>query len=125
MKNANIHIKLEAPEVISLKRDILLAEKDILESAGYLKRYEFLKKEEFLLKSKIRKDLVLLDSLIKATEAYLPPVEKETAIKESHEEKFIPGKKKKTDSVVEKKKSQIEKEIEDIREKLAALGVSE
>jgi hypothetical protein len=127
MKNASVHIKLEAPEVISIKKDVLLAEKDLLESIKYLKRYELLRKDEFLVKAKIRKELAALNSLIKAAEFYLPKEEKrflkqEAALKEPLK---LSGKKKSESGLIEKKKGQIEKEIDEIREKLAALGVSE
>lgn len=125
MKNANVHVKLENEEAIAINREALLAEKELLEAVKSLKRYEALRKEEFSLKSKLKKDLAALASLVKETESCLPKDEEaEEEIKQAKEKQKAKAHIKPA-KVKEGKKTELENEIDDIRAKLAALGVSE
>ena len=120
MSAKNIHIKLEYPETISMKKDMLLLEKDFLEIMKYAKNFEELKKKEFLVKSKLKKDLALLESAISSAESHLPMEEIE--VKQEKHEKNQAMHTLKTGKTFEKKKSDVERQIDEIREKLARLG---
>ncbi len=121
----SLHVMIEHDDAIKAKKDILLIEKDLLETIKCTRSYNSLRKQELVLKEKIRKNITILNTLIHGIEYNLP---KDTV--NYHEEQ---GKKtkeivrevvkiQKKSSVHENKKSEIEQQIEDIREKLARLG---
>lgn len=123
----SIHLKLEYPEAVSLKRDALLFEESLLKMISRIRNYDALKKREFALKSKIKKDLVALKNLVTSIEATLPK-EEIKAIGEKYRTEEIKKELKKEMRVEkeerlvkEKKMSDIEKELEEIRAKLARL----
>lgn len=119
---SNIHIKLEQPEAVSIKKNILFVEKDLLESAKHIKAYSSLRRQEFIFKSKLKRDFGILNNLIKSMESELPQEELEEAAKVPKSE--IKSEKKKQPSqkhVIEEKKNSIEAQINEIRAKLAQL----
>jgi hypothetical protein len=126
MGNNSIHIKLDASEAVSLKRNILLVEKELLETARYIKEYNNLRKKEFVLKARVKKDLGILGNLITGIESHLPIGEAQIAEK-NMKKTNIKNELKRIEKPIfkEKKKSDIEDQIEEIRSKLAALGGSE
>jgi len=125
---SSIHIKLEYPEAVSLKREALLFEESLLKIIGKIRAYNALKKKEFALKSKIRKDLIALKNLVSSIETTLPK-EEVKAIGEGYRTEEIKKEIKKETKVLreegitkERKMSDIEKQLEEIRAKLARLG---
>jgi hypothetical protein len=124
---SNIHIKLEYPEAVSIKTNMLLAEKELLESAVHIKNYNSLKVKEFNLKNQIKKEILSLNNAILALENHLPKEEAEEVMKEevkALKTKKISLKKKPEDSTIEVRKSNVEQQIDEIREKLVKLGKS-
>ena len=120
MGNNSIHIKLDYPEAITIKKNMLLVEQDLLETSRYIKNYNSLRNKEFVLKTKVKKDLGILKNLISSIQANLPIEEaemtKEKVQKEvRHVEKPVKLKTK------EIQKSNVENQINEIRAKLAAL----
>lgn len=121
---SSIHIKLEHPEVIGLKKDILMLEKGLLETLIHAQNYNALRKREFMLKNEIKKDLNKIILLITELENEMPREELKEVLegktsKEVVKEKVKEYKKKQI--AYDKKKREIEKQIEDIRAKLAIL----
>jgi hypothetical protein len=57
---SNIHIKLEQSEAVSIKKNILFVEKDLLQTAKHIKVYGSLRKQEFIFKSKLKRDFGIL-----------------------------------------------------------------
>ena len=126
--SGNIHIKLDHLEAVSIKKEALLCEENLLNIVGHIRSYDSLKKKEFTLKVKIKKDLASLKSLIISLESDLPKEEvKEVGQKYKTEEirKGLREKeevKKVTKNKEEHKLSDVEREIIEIRKRLANLG---
>lgn len=121
--SGSIHIKLEGSEAVNLKKNTLFLEKELLESVKHLREYGSLRKKEFIIKSQIKKDVNDLIKLISEVEETLPKEEAKEAIKK---EKPIEEKIKKSEAldkkiIKEKRKSDIEQEIDEIRRKLSML----
>ena len=120
----SIHIKLEHPEVIDLKRDILLLEKGLLETLLRAKNYTAFRKKEFMIKNDLKKRFDEVAVLITELENMMPKEElhellqgktpKEVVKKEAKEHK-------KKAKIEDKKKREIEDQIAEIRAKLAIL----
>lgn len=122
----NIHVKFEYPEAIAVKKEILLLEKDLLEATVHLKNYEMLKKKEYLLKSGAKKDFAALNTLVMSVEAELPEDESDFEVEKYEKQMEVKEVRKKSEKrVVERKRSEIETELDSIKEKLAALDASE
>jgi hypothetical protein len=118
----SIHIKIDYDQAITMKKDILVTEKELLETAKHMKAYDSLRKKEFLIKNRLKKDIEILYKLINSVEGDLPKEElsqtANRAIKTVLKEKIeIPKK-----VTIEAKRNNIEKQIDEIREKLARLG---
>jgi hypothetical protein len=121
----SIHIKLEYPQAISIKRDMLLIEKNFLEALKYIKNYNNLRKKEFIIKNKLKKDLEILGKHLLAIENDLPREEAVDIMKKIPKTgsfKNLTRKIKEKPRTLETKKSSIEMQIDEIREKLARLG---
>jgi len=126
--HSSIHIKLDNDEAVNLKKNMLLLERDLLESVKFIRNYEALRKKEFLLKSKVKRDLVMVHALINSAELDLPKEEHEfehEAKEYTHEAEGKELSKIKKSRIIEHKKSDIERQIDEIREKLSRLGVQE
>jgi len=52
-----VHIKFNRPEAIQSKRDLLFAQRSILELLKHIKRYHLLRKKELVLKEKANKKI--------------------------------------------------------------------
>jgi len=133
----SIHIKLEYNEALMLRRDVLLLEKDLLESMKSIKNYESLRMEEFTIKAKMKKDIEALEKAMDSLESDLPRQELEEVEAEERRERIgeekagerelkkemknITGKRAQPKEV-HKRKSEIERQIDEIKAKLAQLG---
>jgi hypothetical protein len=118
----SIHLKVDYDEAVSMKRDSLILERELLQTIGHIKTYNLLRKKEFMLKNQIKKDLGAIESSLKQLTECLPieeihmlPKKAETKIKAQI---MAPRERR----VIESKQSEVEKELEDIKRKLAMLG---
>jgi hypothetical protein len=119
---SNIHIKLEQPEAVSIKKNILFVEKDLLETAKHIRVYSSLRRQEFIFKNRLKKDFAILNNLIKSMESELPQEELEMATRVPKGETKIEKKKPASQKqVTEEKKNSIESQLNEIRAKLAQL----
>ena len=119
----SIHIKVEYPEAVESKKNMLIVEKGMLEAVRRMRTYDALRKREFAIKLDIKKNFANVITLISAIESHIPREETEFT-KEGYkrELKVKEIKKKFQKQIVAQKKSEIENQIEDIRAKLAKLG---
>ena len=116
----SIHIKLERDEAINIKRNALILEKELLETIKYIKAYNALRKREFLIKAKIKKDFALLTSAIQHIQSILP-IEELGYVKKDLKQ-VISHAVKKSPQTIEKRQTDIDRELQEIKEKLARLG---
>ena len=120
--SGSIHIKLEHSEANDLKKNTLFIEKELLESVTHLREYGALRKKEFIVKTQVKKDVAALVELISDVESLLPKEAKEAIKKDEPKEQVMPNPEKQMKKIVrEKRKSDIEQEIDDIRKKLSML----
>lgn len=120
------HIKLDYGDSLSSKKQLLSSELNILNIIRILKTYKLLKKKEFIERNKLKTNITSLKTKINFILSTFPEQEKKEIIKNSQ---IIPKKIQKTPKVKSKnvqktptKKDQIEKELEDIKSKLAKLS---
>jgi len=123
----SIHIKIDYDKAVLLKKDTLLVEKNLLEIVQHTRTYNKLRKEEFILKSLVKKRMLEIFELVKEIQPMLPTEELRRARlmdkKENHEILIKTTEKKaKKPLISEKKRNNIESEIEEIQAKLARLG---
>jgi hypothetical protein len=119
----SIHLKIDYDEAISIKRDSLILEKELLQTIGHIKSYNDLRRKEFMLKNQIKKDLAIIESSLKQISECLPIEElnmlpKKTESKSQMKRIMIPRERR----VIESKQTEVEKELEEIKRKLAMLG---
>ena len=125
--NESLHVKIEREDAVTVKKYILTSEKDLLETIRYTRNYNLLRKQELILKEKMQKELANIHALVQAIEANLPKERlhyqdtEEKAQKSAITQKITKSTKKRT-QVTEKHKSEVERQIDDIRERLAALN---
>jgi len=126
--SGNIHIKLDYPEAVSIKKEALLCEENLLNIVEHIRNYDSLKKKEFALKVKIKKDLASLKSLVVSLESDLPKEEVKGLGKKYRTEEIRKDIKTKKEEIKETKKKEehkltdVEKEIIEIRRRLANLS---
>jgi len=123
----SLHVKIEREDAIEIKKNILTSEVDLLETIKYTRNYNLLRKQELILKEKMQKELSVLHTVVKAIESNLPKEglhyqdAEEKAEKAAQIQEIVKGKKKQS-KVIEKHKTELENEIDSIRERLAQLG---
>lgn len=121
--NESLHVKIEYDDAVLIKKDILLSEKDLLETIRYTRNYNTLRKQELTLKENLKKQLETLNLLVHEIEKNLP---KESVHygeeKPSSQSLEASETKRKVKKAVEAKKTEIENQIDDIRARLASLG---
>jgi hypothetical protein len=121
--HGSIHIKIEYPEAVESKKNMLILEKSMLEIVNHVRAYDNLRKKEFAVKTQIKKSFTELAGAIAAIESHMPREESEfTQEGYKKERKIIEITKHAKKKEVEHKKSEIERQIEDIRSELARLG---
>ncbi len=112
----NIHIKLEYGEALYAKKELLSMQLNLLEFQKKFKDYKNSRKRELILKGKLRKELSSLKQEIDNMEEALPKEEGEGL-------KLLKRRTRKKYKRTEKKGQRgIERELQEIKEKLAALG---
>lgn len=120
----SVHIRLDYPQAVNLKRETLLLEKSLLQIINCSRAYNQLRKKEFIIKSKVKKSLEEIEKILFALDQDLP---QEDLIEMGLEN---PKSKLRTQEIfsktpkirIEKKKSDIEVQIQEIQDKLARLG---
>lgn len=110
-----IHIKFNRNEAIQSKKDLLLAQRELLEILRHIKRYHLLRKKELTLKSKARKKLQEVNRDVSGLKKMLPKFKKPEILKEEKEEE----KKKEQPEKIDH--SNIDQELEEIQRKLQEL----
>ena len=121
--HGSIHIKVEYPEAVEGKKNMLILQKGMLEIVSHMRAYDNLRKKEFAVKSQIKKDFAELASAISAIESHMPKEESEFT--HEHYKKEIRVKemtKQVKKKQVEQKKNEIERQIDSIRSELSRLG---
>lgn len=140
-KNNLIHIKLDYPEAIDSKRDVLMTQRDLIKIAQALKNYRALRLKELQLKSELAKKLKSAHNNINKLKHLLPKVQIPKILKKHEEEvkskrelkelevkKQKPKKEKKIKGKSKEKvpkktpTDDLEKQLMDIQEKLNRLG---
>jgi len=121
----SIHIKIDYGKAVLLKKDTLLIERNLLEIIQHTRMYNKLRKEEFILKTLIKRRMLEIGELVKAIQPILPTEELRQAklLKTvPKKERIIDNKEKKVRRTIpERKRSDIESQIEEIQAKLASL----
>lgn len=112
-----IHIKFNHPEAIKSKKDLLFAQKEILEILKHVKKYHLLRKKELTLKVKARKRLQEINKDLTHVKKDFPKLKIPDILKE--EEKT-----EEKDKLEKIDHSNIDKELEEIQKKLAKLEQS-
>jgi hypothetical protein len=115
----SIHVKLDYNEALNLKKSALMIEKELLETAKNLKNYNMLRKKEFLIKAKIKKDMLFLENQLTFLSRMLPfhelgNFQKAEKLSSEKTAKQVPEK-------IEKIHRSIDIELQEIKEKLARL----
>ena len=113
MKNQNlIHVRLEEDEALDAKRDLLISEENLLEAIKSMKKYFMLRKEELRLKIRLQKNIKEFGSSVKKLENSFPEMEKTPALK----------KQRKPKEKEEVQDRNLESELDEIKNKLRAIG---
>ncbi|MFH1358454.1 MAG: hypothetical protein ABIH37_01035 [archaeon] len=106
------HVKIEYEEALSAKKEILSSQIDLLNIQKKMRDYKALRKKEFSLKNKLKSDFSSLKSKINTFTTTLP-----------EDEPYLKASSKKKQKIIEKDQPKdIQKELEEIREKLSKLG---
>ena len=72
MATSTVHIKLEQPEAIGIKRDVLTSEMELLKIIRIMRKYKILRMRELRLKEKLRKNMSTSVTNIKKLQIMLP-----------------------------------------------------
>lgn len=113
-----IHIKFDRPEAVQSKKDLLFAQKELLEILKHIKKYHLLRKKEFTLKTKAKKRLQEVNKDVNHMKKTLPKLKIPKILEEEKESKSEEKQPEKIDH------SNIDKELNDIQSKLATLEQS-
>ena len=127
MATSTVHIKLEQPEAIEIKRDVLNSEMDLIKIIRIIRKYKILRMRELRLKEELRKNMSTSITNIKKLQIMLPKGKMPKIDHDEEEEKDI-LKKVKTYTPKDQKAEQdkkrfdsLEMELSDIQSKLRAL----
>jgi len=127
MATSTVHIKLEQPEAIEIKRDVLNSEMDLIKIIRIMRKYKILRMRELRLKEKLRKNMSTSVTNIKKLQIMLPKGRIPKIDHGEEEEKDV-LKKVKTYTPKDQKAEQdkkrfdsLEMELSDIQSKLRAL----
>ena len=127
MATSTVHIKLEQPEAIEIKRDVLNSEMDLIKIIRIMRKYKILRMRELRLKEKLRKNMSTSITNIKKLQIMLPKGRIPKIDHGEEEEKDV-LKKVKTYTPKDQKAEQdkkrfdsLEMELSDIQSKLRAL----
>jgi len=124
MSNSPVHIKLENNEAVETKRNVLIAEMNLLKILKIMRKYQILKAKELKLKEKMRLNMNSSIINIGKLQHMLPKGKMPHILKEDEEAKrkiqtYKPKDKK---AELEKKRyDDLELELQQIQEKLNSL----
>lgn len=139
-KNKLIHIKLDYPEALQSRKDVLRTQESLIKIAQSMRRYRALRLHELELKIELYKKLKEAKASLQKTKTFLPKLEIPKILKKHEEEmehqklleegkieikeKKQPQKKEKTKEKKEKKEptDDLEKQLLEIQKKLNSLG---
>ncbi|MFA5259322.1 MAG: hypothetical protein WC979_04415 [Candidatus Pacearchaeota archaeon] len=113
------HIRIDSEEIISAKKEILQSQINTLHLIKRIRNYNILRKKELALKAKIKQEIGFLKSKINLIISTMP--------KEASEKKTLPVEtivkvKKEVSPFKEKINKDLQKELDEIKAKLAKLG---
>jgi len=103
------HIKLNYEEAIFLKKQILLAELNLLGTAKKVRNYKMLRKKELASKTKLKTALKILKGKIKLLQSTIP------------KEDIPKAPKKRTKRIEKVEHDTLQSQLEEIKEKLSRL----
>lgn len=106
------HIRMDQEEVISTKKEILHSQINTIHLIKRIRNYKILRRKEFILRSKLKQEMGFLRSKVNLIISTLPKEASEKQIKEVKKESFVK----------EKVNNDFQKELDDIKAKLAKLG---
>lgn len=117
-----IHVKLEYPEAVQSKKDVLGTQMDLLEVLKTLKRYHLIRMQEMKTKEFLYKKIKMLKTNLTKLKTTFPKVKLPEII--THDENYEEKKelkKIKEISGKDKKTNDIERELAEIQRKLKSL----
>lgn len=114
------HIRMDQEDVISAKREILHSQINTLHLIRKLRNYKILRGKEFTLRAKLKQEMSFLRSKINLLISTMPREASDKPIKES--KKQITVKDIKETKVKDKINGDLQKELDEIKAKLAKLG---
>jgi hypothetical protein len=106
------HIRMDQEEVIFAKKEILHSQINTLHLIKKLRNYKILRRKELTLRTKLKQEMGILRSKINLIISTMP--------REAHEKQT--SEVKRVSSIKEKVNSDLQRELDDIKAKLARLG---
>ena len=120
--STSLHVKFEHSEAVQGKKQMLLLQKNILETSEHLKNLGDLREKYALIENKMRVQFSHIHKEIQSIENTFPDIV-EKSNNESNLEVDTITEKPKTEKITQiKKRKEIAREISEISAKLAALG---
>ena len=119
-----IHIKLEYPEALQAKKDVLGSELGLLRIAKAIKKHQVLRSDELKTKLRLHRKLKELKTNITKLQQVLPKVKIPEILEEKEEKEDEKEVKKKIRQKVKEKSHDIslEVQLQEIQERLRQLG---
>ena len=127
MKNENfIHIKLDYPEAVKAKKDILASEVNMLRILRIIKRYHALRTAEMNEKVKLNKKLKDLKANMRKLQVVLPKIKMPKILDKGIHEEEKSEKHEKIEKKIKRVKTEshdtsLEEQIQEIQDRLKAL----
>ena len=120
MKDENlIHVKLEYPEAVQSKKDILSSERDLINLLRMIKRYHLLRKKELDLKLKTHKKIKELKTNLSKLHQIIPKIKIPDILKKEEEK---PKEKLPVKKIEEYEDKDLESQLQEIQERLRKLS---
>jgi hypothetical protein len=117
-----IHIKLEHPEAVQSKRDVLETQKDLIEILKNIKRYHLIRMQELKAKEILYKKMKALKMSVNKLNTSMPKIKIPDIIRhEDDEDEKELKKMKKEISGSDMKQTDLERELASIQKRLQAL----
>jgi len=114
------HIRIDSEDIISAKRELLQSEIDTLHLIKRIRNYNILRKKELALKAKIKQEMGFLKSKINLIISTMPKEASEKKVQSVEVSSIKP--KKEASPFQEKINKDLQKELDEIKAKLAKLG---
>jgi len=120
--STSLHVKFEHSEAVQGKKQMLLLQKNILETSEHVKNLGDLRKKYSFLENKMRVQFSLIHKEIQSIENTFPNLIEKTDTQSDLEVDNMAEKPKQQKITQIKKRKEITREIDEISAKLAALG---